>query len=98
MSRRARRWRKAEYLAILTDLFRRRKGRCRYCWCKTTIYRTAGQLPEDAATIDHIIPVAKDGTDEPSNLALACASCNFGKGDMLEDEWMSVIEARRAVG
>lgn len=30
-------------------------------------------------TVDHVIPVALGGTDEPTNLATACQECNAGK-------------------
>ena len=31
--------------------------------------------------VDHIVPVSKGGTDEPSNLCAACDTCNLGKGN-----------------
>ncbi len=34
-----------------------------------------------AETVDHIVPIAKDGTDEPSNLIAACSICNTNKGN-----------------
>ncbi|MEL7043064.1 MAG: HNH endonuclease [Pseudomonadota bacterium] len=33
------------------------------------------------ATIDHILPVSKGGTDDPGNLQLAHAQCNKVKGN-----------------
>lgn len=30
--------------------------------------------------IDHLIPVAAGGTNEPANLALSCAGCNMSRG------------------
>lgn len=32
-------------------------------------------------TVDHIIPIAKGGTDEPENLLTACKRCNYSKQD-----------------
>jgi 5-methylcytosine-specific restriction protein A len=34
-----------------------------------------------ATTTDHVIPKARGGTDDPSNLAAACRSCNSAKRD-----------------
>jgi hypothetical protein len=31
--------------------------------------------------VDHIVPQASSGGDEPENLALCCKSCNIRKGD-----------------
>jgi hypothetical protein len=31
--------------------------------------------------VDHIVPQASAGSDEPGNLALCCKSCNLRKGD-----------------
>ena len=42
----------------------------------------------DANTVDHIIPVAKGGTDDPENLVAACRKCNFSKQDKMPDEFV----------
>lgn len=34
-------------------------------------------------TIDHVIPLARGGSDDPDNLALACFHCNRRKADKL---------------
>jgi hypothetical protein len=31
--------------------------------------------------LEHIIPIARGGSDGPSNRALACATCNLAKSD-----------------
>lgn len=44
-----------------------------------------GQGAADA--IDHIVPVAWGGSDDPSNLAPAHTSCNSAKGDAAPAQW-----------
>ena len=38
----------------------------------------------DFATIDHIVPLSKGGTDKIENMQAACARCNAEKGDRYE--------------
>ncbi len=44
---------------------------CQYC----------GEVERSEMTIDHIIPIARGGTDEPENLISACKRCNYSKQD-----------------
>lgn len=37
--------------------------------------------------IDHLTPVSRGGTDEPSNLVVSCATCNIDKNTMTADEY-----------
>jgi len=52
-------------------IFQRDKGVCIYCTCLLD--------HKDNWEVDHIIPVAKGGTDDLSNLILSCRSCNRKK-------------------
>ena len=49
-------------------------GRCEYC-----------HAPQAACGyrfhLEHVVPTAKNGSDEIENRALACAACNLAKGD-----------------
>lgn len=38
-------------------------------------------------TIDHLIPRSKGGTDDESNLVIACRKCNEAKGVMMPYEF-----------
>jgi hypothetical protein len=50
---------------------------CQYCGCR------GGKL-----TIDHKIPVSRGGTDDRSNLCVACLSCNCSKGAKTVKEFL----------
>lgn len=52
------------------EVLRRDNHACRYC---------GATAPDVALTVDHVIPVALGGTDDPSNLVTACQPCNAGK-------------------
>jgi hypothetical protein len=52
------------------EILRRDGNKCRYCGI------TAADTP---LTIDHVVPSALGGGDEPSNLVAACGPCNSGK-------------------
>ena len=53
------------------------------CWICGTPTLPPGQRPRSkhAASIDHIIPISKGGTDHPTNLTLAHYGCNSTRGD-----------------
>lgn len=52
------------------EILRRDNHACRYC---------GAAAPDVKLTVDHVVPVALGGTDEPSNLVTACEPCNSGK-------------------
>ena len=47
--------------------------RCHWCGCPT---RLCDECDPDQATIEHIKPRCKGGTNDPSNLTSACRQCN----------------------
>lgn len=62
--------RKALTKKIRFEVFKRDKFTCQYC----------GQpAPDVILEIDHIIPVAKGGDNEITNLITSCKACNAGK-------------------
>jgi HNH endonuclease len=64
--------------AALRHLIQQRAGdRCEYCRLHQT------RAPYSAFHIDHITPRKHGGSDDPSNLALACNRCNRYKGTNL---------------
>lgn len=58
-------------------VIKRAKGFCEYC-------RSNSAFSQDPFDIEHILPVAVEGTNEFSNLALACHGCNLYKSNKTE--------------
>lgn len=61
---------------IRSEIFARDRARCQYCGSIVGPFH-----------VDHVTPVAKGGSDEPSNLVLACQPCNLSKGAKTLEEW-----------
>jgi HNH endonuclease len=58
------------------EILRRDNNTCRYC----------GQsAPDVKLTVDHVVPTALGGSDDPSNLVAACKDCNAGKSASAPD-------------
>lgn len=53
------------------------KGKCYYCKAKVN----------DTYHVDHVIPLSRGGSNWPTNLVIACVSCNCSKRDKLPHEW-----------
>lgn len=52
-------------------------GKC--WWC--------GKDVGDTYHVDHLIPLARGGTNKPNNIVIACPFCNQSKHDKLPHEW-----------
>lgn len=59
------------------EVLRRDGHTCRYC---------GASAPDVPLTVDHVIPEALGGSDEPNNLVTACQPCNAGKSSMAPDQ------------
>jgi hypothetical protein len=59
------------------EVLRRDNHTCRYCGTAASAAPLA---------VDHVVPVALGGSDEPSNLAAACYDCNTGKSASAPDD------------
>lgn len=54
------------------DVFMRDGFKCKYC----------GRAPPAVELhVDHVVPISKGGSDDPSNMVASCVDCNFGKRD-----------------
>ena len=74
----------------IAELYKKQSGKCLYC--DSRVGRRAGIK----AAVDHFIPLARGGTNDPQNLVLSCFSCNSRKGAKLPWEWMPERFSRSA--
>jgi len=56
------------------EVLKRDNHTCRYC-----------RSTDNPLTIDHVLPVALGGNDDPSNLVACCRDCNAGKSSSAPD-------------
>lgn len=68
------------------EILRRDHHACRYCGAKA---------PDVTLQVDHIVPVALGGTNDPDNGITSCVDCNQGKASVPADAAL-VEEARNA--
>lgn len=59
-----------------TAIAERANHRCEYCQAPEVVFN----FPFE---VEHIIPLSRQGTNDDSNLALACRSCNLRKGNRI---------------
>jgi 5-methylcytosine-specific restriction endonuclease McrA len=50
------------------------------------------------ATVDHIVPLSKGGSNEPWNMVLACLDCNEAKGDSSYRQFLKTIRLKKTIG
>jgi hypothetical protein len=55
-------------------------------WCLTEL--------NDKFHIEHVIPLAKGGTNWPDNIVISCATCNFQKKDKMPEDWFKHPKCR----
>jgi 5-methylcytosine-specific restriction protein A len=69
---------------LKTALRRRLAGeqgwRCCYCRCRMSDVGRMG----DVATLEHVTPRSHGGSDDESNLVVACWDCNVARGNDLD--------------
>jgi hypothetical protein len=57
------------------------KGKCYWCHKKLEKYH-----------VDHVIPIIRGGSNDPSNIVIACPFCNISKGSKTVEEWLAYLE------
>ena len=56
------------------EIYERDNGRCYLC---------SNPMLFDSFELDHLVPVSRQGTNEPENLAVCCLFCNRSRGTKL---------------
>jgi len=73
----------------------RQNGRCCYCDCVMTPTQGSTKkrkpLPT-SETLEHLHRTVEGGTSHADNMALACYSCNTGRGSI---DWLTYTSYRR---
>jgi 5-methylcytosine-specific restriction endonuclease McrA len=70
----------------LRAIFRSQCGQC--FWCA---------IPLSEYHCDHYIPISKGGTNDPSNIVLACPRCNLRKRDKMPTEFRNWLRKRNEI-
>ena len=82
-----------ERIKIRQLLYERANGKCYICGRQMVLNDDTEKLNELEATIDHVVPLSKGGTNDISNCAVCCSRCNRIKGDrILTDELKQEIK------
>jgi 5-methylcytosine-specific restriction endonuclease McrA len=61
--------------------YARQRGRC--FWCRAKVGNTYH--------VDHVVPLARGGSDAPENLVVACPSCNLAKHAKSPQEFAGML-------
>lgn len=85
----------------------RRDGGMRCHYCSIPLKRGYLQNPEviadlrragfGLATVDHVVPLSKGGSNEPWNMVLACSDCNEAKDDTSYRSFLRSIRLRKLI-
>jgi len=69
-------------LSQIQDLLKRQKHKCYYCFNK---FKQRGD--RYLYHIDHVVPISRGGSNDISNIVLACPPCNQHKNARMPHEW-----------
>lgn len=67
--------------ADIAEQVARQRGRC--FWCKAKV--------GDDYHVDHVVPLALGGSNDPENIVAACPACNLRKGAKHPMEWAGCL-------
>ncbi len=67
-------------------ILRREAGRCFYC---------LRRLQRNEWTLDHVVPLARGGSDRADNLVACCAVCNWSKGLLTAEDFLHQLVRKK---
>lgn len=67
--------------AQIQDQLKRQKSKC--YWCQSKLDQGKG-----AFHIDHVVPLSRGGSNDISNIVIACPTCNMSRNNKLPHEWV----------
>lgn len=67
---------------VVAVLLKRDGGKCHYCGVEMT--PNGGERIDTTMTREHVLPRCFGGTNEQTNLVLACNQCNNDRGDTID--------------
>jgi 5-methylcytosine-specific restriction endonuclease McrA len=63
------------------------------CWfCGADVSQNASRKP----SLEHLVPLAKGGTNHDTNMGLSCDVCNRAKGDMTVPEYLAWLHGPKS--
>ena len=71
-------YRRSKWVHLRTRLAEAQNWKCCFCGC----YMDHIPGKKTSVTVEHVLPKSKGGTDDPSNLAASCHTCNNNRGNL----------------
>lgn len=84
-------------LSKLSRILNTYGNNCWYCGIDLVTWTVKGRQP-NSFTIDHLIPISRNGTNEISNLVPACSHCNTSKGSRTLEEYRQSLTDKQPYG
>lgn len=89
-------------ISYISQIYDRDGTDCWYCDTELLplekITKTAGDIPDNYPTIEHVIPRVIGGGDKLANLRVSCPECNNAKGYQLPEELMQEMSVKQLLG
>lgn len=82
-------------LSTFGDVLAMQQGGWFCHYCGKPIIKRINHNMANSATVDHMHPISKGGSNSLRNMVLACHPCNAEKGNMLYQDFIRRIRKRK---